>query len=159
MKMNRDELKAIIKECLVEILSEGLGNVSTIAESRHSHKKSTISGTVQASRSTQRRFDPRLDTPAVNKQRSAPTPIVGSIKSAAAGNSILESIMADTAATTLQTMVENGDSSVYGDSKNAGMGMTEQVRGNPEDFFCDETVSKWSKYAFDEPLSPEHRNK
>jgi hypothetical protein len=35
MKMNRSELKALIKECLVEVLAEGLGDVrGQIAESR-----------------------------------------------------------------------------------------------------------------------------
>jgi hypothetical protein len=69
------------------------------------------------------------------------------IKREAGGNKIMESILADTAASTLPKMLQN-----EGKGQPAAVpgGLVEQVvaQANPEDIFGDEVASKWASLAF-----------
>ena len=127
MKISKSMLKKIVKECLVEILAEGMGsnlneNLSRVARSPR-----------QTNESAARRFTPSL--------RDA-------IVSEAKGDAVLESILADTAASTLPMMLQN-------DSKGAPMqsrptGLAEQVvaAADPDQLFGDDVASKWADLAF-----------
>lgn len=133
MKLSRSELKAIVKECLVEILTDGLG--STVNESR---KPRPISRTPK--------FDPMLDTP-VSKTFVA-TPKVNT------GNPIFDDILNDTARTTLRTMTEAESS-----RSPQPAGTIERIveDSSPVDLFGDEAASKWASLAFSEPVSKTSR--
>jgi len=89
MKTTRDQLKALVKEILVEVLSEGLGRMPAKATQSHLPIGNHV---VEQRRPTNRQaFDPRLDTP-----------MSSIVKTVAGGNPIMADILADTAATTLQ---------------------------------------------------------
>jgi hypothetical protein len=131
-KVSRQQLKALVKECLREILEEGLGRDSghtvTQTESRRVNPPS-------------RRHVPPVgrQVPQAVHQRMVPTDVV---KMASAGNPILEGILADTAATTLQ---EQSHAERHGGHPTpAMMGIAEQVvnQATPEQLFGDAS-SDW----------------
>lgn len=136
MKITKTDLKQIVKECLLEILSEGLGGALQpsvpIASSPPLHVESFA-------KSPQNRQLPKKApfTPALKD----------AIRKEAGGNKVMESILADTAASTLPKMLEN-------DRRTAPVahpgGLAEQVvaAADPSDLFGDETTSRWANLAF-----------
>lgn len=152
MKLTRDQLKAMIKECIVEVLSEGIGG--TVLRTKLSELLSP--GKAASTRPQQQRnhrpaFDSRLDTPVNQPPRQNPA-IAAAIKSSAGGNSIMEEIFAHTAATTLQDQAAHGDSSAQpaasSESASSRLVMQEQINGTPEQVFGEESASRWADLAF-----------
>lgn len=135
MKLSKSDLKNIVKECLVEILNEGL------AGSLVTSRPATASTLLQhASR-------PR----AIESKHSSPasTPhLREAVRREAGGNKVMESILADTAASTLPKMLE-GDRKGYAATPAPG-GVVEQVvaAATPEDLFGEDVASKWADLAF-----------
>lgn len=150
MKMSRDDLKNLIKECLIEVLNEGIG--SQRAMSQVGGRVSEIRGS-QATRprASTRGFDPNLDTP-VSQGRKQSTALREAIRESAGGNPLMASIFADTAATTLPSQMQHGDSGPMG-----GSGMPppqEQFSGAPEEVFGEEVAGRWANLAFAAPQGP-----
>lgn len=93
MKMTKTELKAIIKECLIEILTDSLGG--SLKESRHT----SVSEATQPRQSRvtyaarKPTTDPLLDSPALRPD---------ALKALAEGDDVMASIFADTVGSTLQ---------------------------------------------------------
>ena len=131
MKLSRNDLKSIVKECLLEILAEGMG--SPMVESRM-HRP--IKGQQSTQPARQRKMDPVLDAPA-NVRRQAPQ--------ISTGNPVFDAILADTATTTLpaQTLAEN---SRHIQPVGAAERLVES--STPEQLFGDEASSKWATLAF-----------
>jgi hypothetical protein len=133
MKLTKSELKSIVKECLVEILNEGLGG--GVSTQPLAHPKSSSIGSLSDS----------IKRPSVPRPTSQ---MREAILREAGGNKIMESILADTAASTLPKFLQSGDgkSSVPA----VGGGLAEQVvaQANPEDLFGDDVASKWADLAF-----------
>ena len=135
MKTSRAELKAIVKECLVEILQEGLGNggsftsqmVPAMSQSKHVFSEK---GRIQRTEATNRSPAPAL--------REA-------VRREAGGNKVMESILADTAASTLPKMLQN-----EGRKQPVPTGTVEQIVAavNPEELFGSDITSKWADLAF-----------
>jgi len=101
-KVTKKMLKSLVKECLVEILSEGIGGNSIISESstrspRSSKKKKTSLDQMNASFERK----PRADESAKFSNR------VSQIASAATSDPILQSILEDTAKTTMQEQIQH----------------------------------------------------
>lgn len=146
MKISREQLKALVKECLVELLSEGLGNASIVTPLTSGR---SIAGVTESRRPQRRQqnFDPRLDTPVKNNhiENSA---LKEAIKRNAGGNPIMESIFADTAATTLQAQLSHGDSGPAGSTGEQKIVQQEQFNGSPEQVFGEDTTSRWANLAF-----------
>lgn len=92
--MKRSELKAIIKECLVEILAEGMGG----------GLKGQISEA--STRQPQQRPAPHMRRP---QAAAAPNPMKEHIKNLTQGNSILADVLAHTAVETLPMMMQAPD--------------------------------------------------
>lgn len=126
MKTTRSELKNIIKECLIEILSEGLGDSPRLSESLRT--RSQLSS-------------PRTDT------RSPSPALREAVRRESGGDRVLESILSDTAASTLPQMLEGEKSKRPAP---IGRGIAEQVvaAASPEDLFGEDTTSKWADLAF-----------
>jgi hypothetical protein len=135
MGITKDQLKMIVKECLVEILSEGIGpsiDKNIYESKRHQQVKNLA--------------------PQKAKQ-AAPTPTAAlkeTIKREAGGNPVMADIFADTAATTLQTMIES-------DRSKAALQPTGKVErivaaASPEQIFGEEAASKWASLAFMDPI-------
>ena len=136
MKLTKADLKDIVKECLVEILGEGLGaTASTQPQTTPKMKRpSTSSVFVEKTNS---RPEPRRAIPQLHEV----------VKREAGGNKIMEMILADTAASTLPKMLE-GDR--RGSSGPVSGGVAEQVvaAAEPEDLFGEDVASKWANLAF-----------
>jgi len=135
MKLSKSDLKAIVKECLVEILNEGLGGIAAptpiVTKNQYQNPVSkSLSDSV-------RRPAPR------------PTPhLREAILREAGGNKVMESILADTAASTLPKFLQAGDGK--SPMTAVGGGIAEQLvaQASPEDLFGDEAASKWASLAF-----------
>lgn len=156
-KFTRDQLKDLVKECLVEILSEGLSPASP--RSGRSNDMSNLVEERQASRpapvSRRTALPPRSQSPALNStvfnpatargqaslpaqpRRPAIVDSVGQITS----DPILSQILADTATTTLQEQIEAES------SRNGAPSMQESI-GSPTDIF--EGAQHWATLAFSE---------
>ena len=160
--LRRSELKSIIKECLVEILNEGLGGQSF---GPASVGQPLVSGAVTEQRmnSARRRpaFDPKLDTP-LGKGRQPTDHLRETIQRESGGNPVLADMLADTAMTTLPAQLAHGDtgtpppgsrgSSVV--SRDHAAVQQEQFNGNPDEVFGEggalrvDGSSHWADLAF-----------
>lgn len=134
-------LKGIVKECLVEILAEGLladSPASSLKESRS--KTRTKAGSKKSTPTTRR---PALDHIKMQKREESINPIVPDVK-----DPIMASIFADTAANTFQTQVlaETKNSTAqrmtHGDAATKAM-----AQNDPMDIF--DGADNWAKLAFD----------
>ena len=123
MKMTRTKLKGLVKECLVEILSEGLEtNEMSLQEKRHRQDR-------------QRQEEARL----TENRRKLETRIEDTVSSLTDDN-ILQSILADTAKTTLQEQSSQ-------DRSPSGMSLGGSPGINLGSIF-EESSTNWSKLAF-----------
>lgn len=138
MKLTRNELKSVVKECLIEILSEGMG-ASAGSEINESSKMRM-----------QKQTPPHVSS--VIRQNASKTRIQSNalkeaIKAEAGGNDIMAAILADTAEKSLPAMLESDRPGV---ARLPVRGAAENIvaSSNPEDLFGDEAASKWANLAF-----------
>lgn len=134
MKISRHQLKALIKECLREILNEGLGDVSSMKP------------TVESVRPRPRQKSGSLDQPIVSKPTEA---LKHAVVMESGGNPTLAAILADTATTTLPKMLAGDRPGTVPQ----GGGAVELAVANstPEELFGEESASRWANLAFDSP--------
>jgi hypothetical protein len=137
--ITRQQLKSVVKECLLEILSEGMG--TSLNESIR---------TKSANVTEPYRKNPSLDRKVVSTQKRAMTDVLKeTIRAEAAGNMVLADILSDTARTTLPAMLESDS------SRGAYLPPTGQVErkvasSTPEQLFGEDAASKWAQLAFAE---------
>jgi hypothetical protein len=148
MKTTREQLKSIVKECLIEILNEGIGGVHSQPAGRV-----IVKGIAEQRSNSRRRpaFDPRLDTPLPGNLQPSDE-LKETIRRNAGGNPLLAEIFTDTAMTTLPEMIAHGDT---GSSMGQGGGSVsrdhaptqqEQFTGTPDEVFGGS--SNWADLAF-----------
>jgi hypothetical protein len=131
MIIKKLELKRLVKACLIEILSEGLGDViiqasqSTTTQPQHESKKINV----QAAQTPQQRAAANI--------KFAPT-IMQDAKKLANGDPVMESIFADTAATHQDFPMDQG-SDTPGPQLNV-----EHFQGDPLEIFG-ESASHWAQ--------------
>jgi len=136
-KVTRNMIKSIVKECLVEIMTEGLGQDASLVESlqtkpRPKIRRKSRSVTQEETRSVKNRnFDNTI------KER------VGVLTN----DSVLSSILADTARTTLQEQIAGetpGNAApqdlISGDAT---------VSQSAVDSLIDDNADRWNHLAFD----------
>ena len=143
MKISKLKFKSLIKECLVELLAEGLGADSLNESITNVRRPSTQSRSTSTHPSKQKQqSSPRRSQDALEPQMRA------AVDEVSKGNPELASILAETAMTTFREQ-SNGN---YNDS-----GSTRQLDGvagaivnesTPEDLFGEDVASKWSELAF-----------
>lgn len=145
MKTTRDQLKALVKEILVEVLQEGIG--------QQRQARRAVPPTQVPRRST---FDPRLDVPLQGGRR--PTDFLKeAVKRESGGNAVLADILADTALTTLPTQLSHGDSMGRPVASGAAPTQQEQFVGDVADVFGEgaemraDGSSHWADLAFMAP--------
>lgn len=138
MKITKGQLKDIVKECLIEILAEGMG-------------PSTASSINEVSRSKVPQKLP-VSTSAVLRQNASKIKMQSAalkeaIRLESGGNDIMASILADTAEKTLPSMLENDRTKVVPPTSG---GSIERVVAShdPQELFGEETASKWADLAF-----------
>lgn len=134
----------LIKDCLVEILSEGLGQ--ELNEVRYQSRPAITGRSSTPANRRQQQKDPYLDRKVTPQIRNA---LQEAIKNEARGNSLMADLLADTAVTTLQSQYASGDNnpSPMPGGPGPGISQQEQFSGNPEDVFG-EAASKWADLAF-----------
>ena len=131
-KLKRGDLKQIVKECLVEILSEGLVNTQTsLVESRVA----------------------QAEPPRRTRKRSAPTQpddrfdrAVSRNVSSLTDDPMMAALFEDTARGTYQEQLAN-------DGKPGAVSMTETAAPGVElsDLFGEKASQNWASLAFDDP--------
>jgi len=103
-KFTKTALKNIVKECLVEILSEGLGDSETLSESFTKKAK-------PRAKSRKKSLFDQMDETFERKSRGADhvkfESRVSSIAKSATNDPVLQSILEDTAKTTLQDQLHH----------------------------------------------------
>lgn len=144
MAITKNQLKSIVKECLVEILAEGMGS-------------STKASIVEAGQRLQQHQGPKnhVSISTVMQQNASKTrlDVARSLKETiikeSGGNPVMMDIFADTAAKTLPTMLENDRTKMAA----APVGAIERAVSAhaPEELFGEEAASKWAALAFAEP--------
>ena len=134
MGVTKGQLKSIVKECLIEILAEGMGQNVSSSINEVSKKP------VQPSQSSVL----RQNASRIKMQSSA---LKEAIKRESGGNSVMASILADTAENTLQTMIES-DSRKSSQPQPTGTIERIVASASPEDLFGEEAASKWAELAF-----------
>lgn len=138
MKMTRESLKSLVKECLLEILTEGLGSASVGINKRV---------TTEARRSSTRSSG--LDQPISRNQQS--DVLKRAVLAESGGNPVLATILADTAATTLPKMLANDRHGAM--VPHGGAVEMEVARSTPEELFGEEASSRWASLAFSDDVS------
>jgi hypothetical protein len=138
MKLSRSEFKQIIKECLVEILAEGMGSSERLKEEINKHSQPRLGN---KSPRDHVKYSSHVQHDLLSKSR-----LNDVIKAESKGDPVLAAILADTASTTLPNMLMNES------NKNvvAPVGTIENIVASnaPEDIFGDEAASKWAALAF-----------
>lgn len=134
-KVSRTILKSLVKECLVEILSEGLvGASNQIEESRKVKPRKAIPKAI----------------PKVSKKRVIKEDIIPETIKNMTDDPLMQSIFADTAKTTLQEQAsaERNPRVVAGDSASRTVD-----RSDPTELFG-EAANNWATLAFSEKKLP-----
>ena len=144
-KFSRRDLKDVVKECLVEILQEGLSG---------DRQSSRITESISPAKYRHKDLSPKkrsLDNISWNKKSSQKNPNfeknVDSITSQMTSDPILASVLADTAMTTLQEQVSaetGGMHSPVAARDGADLMMSQS---DPIDIFG-ESAGKWAELAF-----------
>lgn len=136
--MSKNEFKAMIKECLIEILAEGMGSTDRLRESFA--KRDVLSNRRPADTVS---FGPKkpVNNSVIDKKKISEV-----IKNESKGDPVMASILADTAATTLPTMLMN-------ETRNQPPVPAGSVEGivashDPKELFGDEAAGKWAALAF-----------
>jgi hypothetical protein len=135
MKISKSILKSLIKECLIEILAEGLG-AEALVEATSKPKQGVFRETAR---------------PHTKSQTPQRNPALDHIIQREAGqNDIMRSILEDTAQRSLPQMMANdhGDQVMPTVGSQNRPGLTEHVKASPEDVFGSETVDRWNTLAF-----------
>lgn len=148
MKKNtRTALKAIVKECLIELLAEGLSGESTINESRS--LKSTFN---KMSKNKNQRYLDGIkrdidNAPAFNEDR------INETVSKITKDDVMSQILADTAKTTLVAQGSGNAVSPSASIMASGDAAAKvSMQSDPMELFS-ESANKWADLAFSGPLS------
>jgi len=152
-KMRKSQLKEIVKECLVEILSEGLSSNSQAADiltSKMSSKK--VNEGLAHSKKPAVRRKTALDSISYGESPRLDNAIENSV-STLTSDPIMQSIFSDTARTTLQEQLASEShgpspaSQTASDSASLAMSQSD-----PMDIFS-ESANNWATLAFSDPAS------
>ena len=145
--LTKHQLKSIVKECLIEILSEGIG------ERSRSARMTADRYPIQESRSTsaprqQRRRSSSLDN--VSYGRGSDNPIQAHQRQdidTLTSDPLMASIFADTQTTTMRSQVEGRGSMNESVALQGDMAARTMSQNDPMDVFGDAS-SNWAHLAF-----------
>ena len=136
-KLTKNALKSLVKECLVEILAEGIGSTATLQEGSKKTRQN-----LEAQR--------RAEEKRLEKHRQKFEVRVDNTVSDLTDDPVMQSIFAETARTTLQEQMQHDSSP----SSRGAQISPEMMAGSPagidlESIFSDAS-SSWSQLAFSE---------
>lgn len=144
MAISKSQLKSIVKECLIEILSEGIGQSSgQLAERLHKPLNKSQPAVVTQSSILQQNA-------AKTRMQLSSNALKEAIKRESGGDKIMADILADTAANSLPTMLENDRSKTH----LPPTGTVERLvaSATPDQLFGEDAASKWAALAFADPI-------
>jgi hypothetical protein len=161
MKIKREQLKAIVKECLVELLQEGLGGLrAPVSESRqvrdysldplpgHARRSTVPAGAVDPAAVRRRTMDlmehgarPQ-PSPIIHEAQRQRQQAVSQVVANAAPNPLMAAIFADTANTTFAAQ-EGNSAHVPGDQATKAV-----AAADPMSMFGGDKVNVWNQMAF-----------
>ena len=135
---DRQIIKNVVKECLIEILSEGiLGSNTPVRKKKRNHNRK------KKVNESKNKFS-HLDKISYSKKKKQPQP---SMNTNLTNDAVLNSLLADTAQNTLQDQTAAESRRHTAQIRTSGDAAARLVAdSNPEDLF--ESASKWSKLAF-----------
>ncbi len=153
--MTKNDFKQIVKECLLEILSEGVGaSTHQILESKKASRqverpadkktqepnrvRQSIANKIQYGLSTQK------TSPAVSSSQQSS---VGKLIRSVTNDDIMASLFADTAQTTLREQIENDRRLLRGNSSDESRSPQDDAPVGGEGF-SEEMARHWSSLAF-----------
>jgi hypothetical protein len=146
--MKKSELKKLIKECLVEILSEGLGNFSQDVTTQ---LVSPVQESFSRNQKRQTTNPPRQHPTDMVSYNQHPRPAPNNsavnevIRNVSGGDATLSSIFADTLQTTMayQMSADRNNISAIADPHARAA-----AEHSPEEMFGDAANGKWAHLAF-----------
>ena len=151
-KFSRNQLKSLVKECLVEILEEGIGTPGAQLQESRSRR----SASNQPSTHTRRRG---LDNITYGSKKKVENQdfdknVKSSVTSLTA-DPVLQAIFSDTARTTLQEQINDSGPSMGAEAQISMQGDSasrEMIQSDPMNIFGDASQN-WAALAFSDPAS------
>lgn len=145
-KLTRSDLKAIVKECLVEILVGGIGDLQRSSVTNLQQNILAQQPSMLESNKQQLQLTPRRP----------PLQMRDAIKRESGGNKVMESILADTAVSTLPKMMQSEGRPHFQPSDRRGIAEQIVATAEPDEIFGEDATSKWASLAF---METPQRNK
>jgi hypothetical protein len=142
-KITKDDLKFIVKECLIEILSEGLSSENSLRLSEGVRGNKNSKKNTQISTKKKSYLDNISYGDKSKKNKNIRTNI--------SDNSVLNEIFADTAQNTLQEQIaaeSHKSRNVAMPGRNSDNASKIVANHTPEEIFGGDAASKWSQLAF-----------
>lgn len=138
MGVTRQQLKSIVKECIIEILAEGMG--PTVSESINEVKSKVKQITSPFTHNSAMMLKQNA-----SKAKLQSSALREAIRIESGGNDMMAAILADTAEKTLPSMLENDKI-----KSPRATGKIENIVAayEPEELFGEDVTSKWADLAF-----------
>lgn len=158
MKIKKEQLKLIIKECLIELLQDGLGNALTgnvaqkltyenrnrdlepLPGQRRQHHVSTVDPAAVRRRTMELSEGRPIPSPIIQQMQQQKQPLPG--VDLFSDNPVMASIFADTAATTYREQESPGTSHAADPAARA------VAVADPVELFGENRIDIWNKAAF-----------
>jgi len=162
-KLSKSDLKYIVKECLVEILQEGLTESNRRARPRSVNLNESLGGTIRSSSKMSSISKPRNRRPGLDhislggesKKRVRNSSFESNIKNVTnsmTSDPVLSSILADTAKTTLQEQIGAERSSPTSTVSRPADKAAKIVSESSLDKIFGNASEKWAQLAFSESV-------
>jgi len=148
-KFSRNDLKVLVKECLMEILQDGLRE-SVSRPSRPMQENAQLRSEPEVRRSTRDKMSFLPDREQIQRKPSAPSRALAEGIASITSDPIMREILGDTASTTLvEQMGAESRSPVAGGPRDAASSVVAQ--SDPMDLFSG-SADKWASLAFADPI-------
>ena len=154
-KLTKNELKSIVKECLIEILAEGLVGRPSATLNERRQLKSNLKDAMPAKETQQKSKFSYLDNIHINKKRESQINErllhVQKQASKVTDDPLMASIFADTAATTLQQQSQSSSTSGASISVSGDQAAKIVEASDPISLFGGQS-EKWAALAFNNSI-------
>jgi len=144
-KVTKNQLKGIVKECLIEILSEGIGSRGTPHMHATQEKYPVNESRVRSKKKVPAKRSSSLDNISYN---TPPEPNREEIN-ALTSDPLMASIFADTQSTTLSSRSQGRGSMVEAAALQGDTAARAMAQNDPSDVFSD-AAGNWAHLAFSE---------
>jgi hypothetical protein len=157
-RVSKTNLKNAVRECLIEILEEGLSGQASLNESKTSSIRSSTSGTRNRSHAQPHTlpYDKIMrESHSQESRESFRNEKLDRIAESAKNmtdDPVLCGIFADTARTTLQEQVRAESGKPANPSAGGDAAAAKSYQTEPSELFGSESAEKWAQLAFADPV-------